>query len=124
MQSVLVTGGAGFIGSHTVRLLLAQGYEVTVIDDLRQGHPDSVPEGILEDLNLFDAQEVADLMQDRHCTSVLHLAASTSVAESMLEPGVYFNNNVAGSLGLLQAMMAAGVTRLVFSSSGSGLQET
>jgi len=119
-QSVLVIGGAGYIGSHTVKLLVGQGYEVTVVDNLTQGHPESIPqEATLVDLSLFDTPELADLMTDSRCTSVLHFAALTSVAESMRNPVEYFSTNVTGSLSLLHAMVAAGVTRIVFSSSAA-----
>jgi UDP-glucose 4-epimerase len=120
VESVLVTGGAGYIGSHTTRWLLEQGYKVTVVDDLSQGHADNVPEAAeLVTMSLFDTGGLAGLMAEVDCAAVLHFAASASVAESMREPTQYFSNNVAGSLSLLHAMVDAEVRHIVFSSSAA-----
>ena len=117
--SVLVTGGAGYIGSHATHKLLQQGYEVTVVDDLSQGHQQAVPEGRLVQLNLEQEDKLADLMEHTRCRAVLHFAASASVADSMQNPTMYFTNNVVGSLSLLSAMERAGVKLCVFSSSAA-----
>lgn len=120
MKPVLVTGGAGYIGSHTVKLLVEQGYEVTVVDNLSQGHRESLPAEVrLVDLDLFDTPELVDLMSETQCSSVLHFAALASVADSMENPAAYFTTNVSGSLSLLHAMVEAGARHIVFSSSAA-----
>jgi UDP-glucose-4-epimerase GalE len=119
MDSVLVTGGAGYIGSHVMRWLLEQGYDAIAVDDLTQGHRNAVPDGRLVVMSLFDMPGLKSLMLETSCTAVLHLAASASVAESMQEPIQYFSNNVAGTLSLLHAMVEAEVQHLVFASTAA-----
>lgn len=119
MQSVLVTGGAGYIGSHVMRWLLGQGYDAIAVDDLTQGHRSAVPDGRLVVMSMFDMPGLKTLMLETKCTAVLHLAASASVAESMQEPIQYFSNNVAGTLSILHAMVEAQVKYLVFASTAA-----
>jgi UDP-glucose 4-epimerase len=114
-----VTGGAGYIGSHTVRLLLNQGYDVTVVDDLSRGHKHNVPRGKLNQINLCQTEAITELMRQYRPDAVIHFAAFIAVGESMRDPGRYFNNNVCGSLSLLNAMIAANVKHLVFSSTAA-----
>jgi UDP-glucose-4-epimerase GalE len=114
-----VTGGAGYIGSHTVRLLLSQGYDVSVVDDLSKGLEHNVPKGRLYRLNLCQTDALTELMRQHNPDAVIHFAAFIAVGESMRDPGRYFNNNVCGSLSLLNAMVAANVKHIVFSSTAA-----
>jgi UDP-glucose-4-epimerase GalE len=116
VKKILVTGGAGYIGSHTVRLLLKQGYEVTVADNLSRGYKHNVPAGLLHVLNLQDTDKLTALLQEKQCEAVIHFAAYALVGESMQSPEMYFENNVGGSNSLFTAMQRAGVKYLVFSS--------
>jgi UDP-glucose-4-epimerase GalE len=118
-RKILVTGGAGYIGSHTVRLLLRQGHDVTVVDNLSKGYRHNVPSSRLHELNLSDTAALVRLMKEQQCDAVIHFAAFISVGESMREPALYFTNNVAGSLSLLDAMVQAGVKHVVFSSTAA-----
>jgi UDP-glucose 4-epimerase len=113
---LLVTGGAGYIGSICARRLLAGGHRVTILDDLSRGHRAAVPAGAeLIAADLLDAASVAAALQ-RGCDGVLHFAALALVPESMEHPERYWATNVGGTLNLLEAMRMAGVGRLVFSS--------
>ena len=118
-RKILVTGGAGYIGSHTVRLLLGQGHDVTVADNLSKGHRHNVPADRLHVIDLADTAALARLMQEKRCDAVIHFAAFIAVGESMREPGRYFRNNLSGSLSLLEAMVQASVKHLVFSSTAA-----
>jgi UDP-glucose 4-epimerase len=118
-HKLLVTGGAGYIGSHTVRLLLEQGYDVAVVDNLSKGYRHNVPEGRLFELDLANTGALAALMRQTGCEAVIHFAAFIAVGESMRVPEMYFANNVAGSLSLLTAMVEAGVKHIVFSSTAA-----
>lgn len=118
---ILVTGGAGYIGSHFIKTYLAQnpGAEVVVVDNLSEGHREALAfsEAIhLCEHNIGDTQQMAGLFQRFPVEAVVHFAASCYVGESQVNPGKYFENNVIQSLRLFQAMEAAGVRRLVFSS--------
>ncbi|WP_300786433.1 NAD-dependent epimerase/dehydratase family protein, partial [uncultured Desulfovibrio sp.] len=119
-MTVLICGGAGYIGSHAVRALRAQGREVVVLDNLLTGHRQSLPadvpfvEGDMRDPALLDA------VFGRYAVDgVLHFAASSLVGESMQLPLAYFSNNVHGMQTLLEAMVRHGVARIVFSSSAA-----
>jgi UDP-glucose-4-epimerase GalE len=114
-----VTGGAGYIGSHTVRLLLARGYDVTVVDDLSKGYRHNVPPERLYELDIRNGSALTELMRQMRFDAVVHFAAFIAVGESMREPARYFGNNVGGSMHLLGAMAAAGVKRMVFSSTAA-----
>ena len=119
MSNILVTGGAGYIGSHTVHQLVKRGYDVTVLDDLSTGFRDAVPEPRLHICSLFDTEQVAQLLVRQKIDAVVHFAAFIAVGESTKEPEKYFTNNVAGSLSLFSAMAEAGVKKLVFSSTAA-----
>jgi UDP-glucose 4-epimerase len=118
-KRILVTGGAGYIGSHTVRLLLEQGHEITVVDNLSKGYRHNVPAKILYKLDIGDTKALKELMRQARCEAVIHFAAFIAVGESMREPERYFANNVAGSLSLLTAMVETGVRHIVFSSTAA-----
>ena len=113
---VFVSGGAGYIGSHTVRRLIANGHEVTAYDDLSAGHRQAVPESVLVVGRLQDTRKLNQIMAERRIEAVVHFAASVNVGESVAEPAAYYENNVGGSLALLDACKQAGVRRFVFSS--------
>jgi UDP-glucose 4-epimerase len=114
---VLVTGGAGYIGSVVVALLLDAAYEVTVLDDLSTGHADAVAPGA--DLVKAPVADAGPVFAEHHYDAVVHLAARSVVAESVEHPDRYWYNNVAETLALLDAMRAQGVSRLVFSSTAA-----
>ena len=115
---LLVTGGAGYIGSVVSRQLLGAGQQVTVLDNLSRGHHAAVPEGAaFVEADLLDPAALDDAFASGPAyDGVLHFAAFALVSESVAEPQLYWRNNVMGSLNLLDAMRAAGVKRLVFSS--------
>ncbi|MGH3326198.1 MAG: UDP-glucose 4-epimerase GalE [Streptomycetales bacterium] len=116
---LLVTGGAGYIGSVVSALLLESGHEVTVVDNLSTGYRDAVPEGArFVEADLLDSPALAAAVP-AGLDAVLHFAARSLVAESVREPGRYFHNNVSGTIALLDAMRAAGAPRVVFSSTAS-----
>ena len=118
---VLVTGGAGYIGSVVSAQLLDDGHDVVVLDDLSTGHADAVPAGaVLHIGSIFDA---AELLVAEPVDAVLHFAAKSLVGESMQDPTGYWHNNVAGTLALLEAMRTHGVMRIVFSSSAAAYGE-
>lgn len=116
---ILVTGGAGYIGSTTSLLLLDAGYDVTVVDDLSRGHRDNVGPKRLRVINTLDTDAITALLKAEPCDAVIHFAAFIAVGESMKAPEDYFHNNVAGSLSLFTAMVRTGVKALVFSSTAA-----
>ena len=118
-RKILVTGGAGYIGSHTVQLLLRQGYDVAVVDNLSKGYRHNVPPERLYQLDLAETQALAELMRQVKPDAVIHFAAFIAVGESMRDPARYFSNNVGGSLSLLTAMVETGVKHIVFSSTAA-----
>jgi UDP-glucose-4-epimerase GalE len=117
MPKILVTGGAGYIGSITSHHLVKRGFEVLVADDLSRGHRHNVPANILHVVRLQDTDALAKLLEG--VDAVVHFAAYISVGESTREPELYFANNVGGSLSLFEAMARAKVKRLVFSSTAA-----
>ena len=118
-RRILVTGGAGYIGSHTVRLLLARGYDVAVVDNLSRGYRHNVPAGLLYEMDLADTGALTELMRQLQTEAVVHFAGYIAVGESMVEPARYFINNVSGSLSLLAAMQDAEAKHVVFSSTAA-----
>ncbi len=118
-MTVLVTGGAGYIGSHTVRALRAKGSQVVVLDSLEYGHEEALLGVELVQGNIRDRDLVASICRSHSVSQVVHFAAYKSVGESMEQPGKYWLNNVAGSVDLVEAILGAGVSEIVFSSSCS-----
>jgi UDP-glucose 4-epimerase len=116
---VLVTGGAGYIGSVTANHLSEQGLQVEIIDDFSTGHQDALPAGILCHAGSIADPDVLARAFRRPFDAVIHFAAFSLVAESMHEPFKYYRNNVAGTLRLLEHVVASGVRRFVFSSSAA-----
>ncbi|MBK9324435.1 MAG: UDP-glucose 4-epimerase GalE [Bdellovibrionaceae bacterium] len=117
---VLVTGGAGYIGSHATRELIVRGHEVCVLDNLSRGHKEAVDKkSKLFIGDVGDSQLVKDILQNHQIDVVMHFAAYIEVAESVLDPEKYYNNNYRNTLVLLKAMSDVGVKRLVFSSTAA-----
>jgi UDP-glucose 4-epimerase len=114
---ILVTGGAGYIGSQTARRLVAAGHEVAVLDDLRRGHPAAVGDVPLVVGDVRDGALVAETLRRHRIEAVVHFAALKSVEESVADPAGYFDNNLGGTNAVLGAMARTGVRRFVFSSS-------
>jgi len=116
---ILVTGGAGYIGSHTVRLLLARGHEVWIYDNLSEGHRAAVPAERLIVGDLCDVAQVDQLVMDRRIEAVIHFAAFTYVGDSVREPGKYYQNNLVNTLNLMECLRRNRVGRFVFSSTAA-----
>jgi UDP-glucose 4-epimerase len=118
-MSILVTGGAGYIGSHTVRALRDRGRDVVVLDDLSKGHAAAVLDAPLVVGRIQDIAAVTDTITANGITALVHFAALKSVGQSVVDPGRYFDENVGGTAGLLRAAVDAGVRHVVFSSSAA-----
>jgi UDP-glucose-4-epimerase GalE len=127
MESVLVTGGAGYVGSHAVKALAENGYAVTVYDNLSAGHVEAI-EAIVKrtgaevnviEGDVLDTARVGDALRASRATAVMHFAAWLSVGESVRDPAGYYRNNVGGTLSVLDAMRSERVGRLVFSSTAA-----
>jgi UDP-glucose 4-epimerase len=117
---VLVTGGAGYIGSVVTEQLIADGSQVFVYDNLSKGHREAVVPGAeLVEAELSDSSTLKQILHDRKIEAVIHMAASSLVGESVESPNKYYRNNVTAGLVLLEAMLACGVKRLVFSSTAA-----
>lgn len=128
-QTILVTGGAGYIGSHAVLALKEKGYEVIILDNLVYGHRDLVENSLKVELIVGDTSDRALLDQifnTRNISAVMHFAAYAYVGESVENPAKYYHNNVVGTLTLLEAMHKAGIHKFVFSSTCAtyGVPET
>ncbi len=115
-MKILVTGGAGYIGSHTVKLLLSRGHDVTVFDNLSAGHRGAVPGGRLVVGDLRDGELLNHTLVTNQIEAVVHFAASTDVGESVANPTKYYANNLVCSLNLLDQCCRHGIAKLVFSS--------
>ena len=116
---ILVCGGAGYIGSHMVLLLLEQGHDVTVFDNLSTGHRDAVLGGRFEQGDLADSAALDRVLGSSAFDAVMHFAAFIRVEESVADPGKYFRNNFCNTLNLLDAMVRHGVLRFIFSSTAA-----
>ena len=118
-MTILVTGGAGYIGSHTVRLLRNLGRDVVVLDSLERADGSALLGAELVVGSIADEALVTKTCRDHNVTAIVHFAAYKSVGESMSSPGMYWQNNVAGTVHLAEGALAAGVQQMVFSSSAS-----
>lgn len=115
-MNVLVVGGAGYIGSHAVARLIAEGHKVVVLDNLSRGHAAAVPVETLVRGDLNDTEFVEKTLRDNAIDVVMHFAAFAEVGESVKDPASYYQNNVVAALSLLEAMRRADVKKIVFSS--------
>jgi len=118
-MNVLVTGGAGYIGSHMVKMLLDEGHNVTVVDDLSNGHRDAVLGGTFIQADICDPNVLDKLLSSTRFNAVMHFAAFIEVGESVLHPEKYYANNTAKTLCLLEAMVRHGIQKFVFSSTAA-----
>ena len=119
-MKILVIGGMGYIGAHVVVELIRAGHKVTVYDDLSTGQPNNAQlESTLIKADILDYRKLCGTLAYERFDAVIHLAAKKAVAESMINPDYYARNNISGSLGLLSAMAANGVKKLIFSSSAA-----
>lgn len=114
--TVLVTGGAGYVGSHCCKAFAGAGWTVVVVDNLSRGYRDAVKWGPLVEADIGDAGVMRHVLETHRPDVVAHFAAYAYVAESVVDPALYYANNVAATLAMLQAMREAGVSRLLFSS--------
>lgn len=115
-MKILVTGGAGFIGSHASKALKAAGHQPIVLDNLRTGHRWAVKYGPFEHGDILDTDRVASIMRTYQIEAVMHFAALAYVGESISHPDIYYKANVSGSLSLINAMRLASVDKIIFSS--------
>lgn len=118
-MNVLLTGGAGYIGSHVVRALTGEGHICVVYDNLVNGHGQAVSGSVLVEGDVGDGQGLRSTLREHSIDAVIHLAAYIEAGESVERPGKYFSNNTANALTLLEAMRDCGVGRLVFSSTAA-----
>ncbi len=117
---ILITGGAGYIGSVVAAELLRDGHEVTIYDNLYKGHRAAIAPGArFVQGDILDGELLRRTLREVHADAVMHFAALSLVGESVAEPALYFRNNVSGTLSLLDAMRDAGVGRLIFSSTAA-----
>lgn len=119
MLKILVIGGAGFIGSHMVKLLGQHNCSITVLDDLSHGHRDAVLFGEFIEGSIADKELLNEIFQRHKFDAVMHFASFIQVGESVVNPGIYYENNVSNSLNLLNAMIKGGVNNFIFSSTAA-----
>ena len=123
-MSLLVTGGTGYIGSHTCKALAAEGYIPVTVDNLSAGHKHAVKWGPLEVADIRDGAALARIFSKYPIEAVIHFAANIEVGEGEVEPAKFYDNNVGGSLSLVNAMLKADVNKIVFSSTCATYGET
>jgi UDP-glucose-4-epimerase GalE len=117
--NILVTGGAGYIGSHVCKELALHGFHPVTLDHLKEGHREFVKWGPLEEGDLRNEGFLRDVIKKHHIDAVMHFASSIVVSESVVDPEKYYRNNIEGSLSLLSAVRAAGIKSFVFSSTAA-----
>jgi UDP-glucose 4-epimerase len=122
-MNILVVGGAGYIGSHMVKMLLEQGHDVVALDNLSRGHRDAVLGGQFVEGDLADRPVLDKLFDSHRFDGVMHFAAHSLVGESVREPAVYYRNNLANALNLLECMLAHEVRSFIFSSTAATFGE-
>ncbi|MGQ2965483.1 UDP-glucose 4-epimerase GalE [Methylophilus sp.] len=118
-MKVLVVGGAGYIGSHMVKMLLGAGHEVITLDNLSNGHRDAVLGGTFIEGDLADTRCLAQLFEQHRPEAVMHFASYIQVGESVRKPDIYYQNNVSNTLNLLDAMLKFDVKKFIFSSTAA-----
>lgn len=118
-MKVLVVGGAGYIGSHMVKMLLGAGHEVITLDNLSNGHRDAVLGGTFIEGDLADTSCLAQLFEQHRPEAVMHFASYIQVGESVRKPDIYYQNNVSNTLNLLDAMLKFDVKKFIFSSTAA-----
>jgi UDP-glucose 4-epimerase len=117
---ILVTGGAGYIGSHVVKMLVEKNHEVVIIDNLSRGHIESIPKNVqCEKVDLLDYETLNVVIKRNNIDAAIHFAAFAYVGESVENPGLYYTNNVVGSINLINSLHKYGVNNIVFSSTCS-----
>jgi len=116
---ILVTGGAGYVGSFAARYLVMSGHDVVVLDNLCQGHRGAVDEHLLVVGDIADTALIGSLLDEHRIEAVMHFAAATNVAESVENPRYHYRNNTVNTLGLLETMIDRGVRKIVFSSTAA-----
>lgn len=120
MPTILVSGGAGYIGSHTVQALIERAFKVVVLDSLITGHRGAVPsQAIFYEGDISDAELIGRIVKDHQVEAVIHFAARSLVGESMLKPDLYFYENTAKSNGFISTLLRQGVNKIVFSSTAA-----
>ena len=123
MKTILVLGGAGYIGSHTVYELIDNGYDVTVVDDLETGFIDAVhPKARFYKGDLRDKAFIDSVFDKERVDAVIHFAANSQVGESMVKPLKYYDNNIGGTRTMLQSMIEHGIKHIVFSATAWALR--
>jgi UDP-glucose 4-epimerase len=119
-MQILVTGGAGYIGSHVVKSLLKKGHQVVIFDNLSRGHIESIPAAVqFEKVDLLNYNQLTSSLKKYKIDAVIHFAAFAYVGESVVNPQLYYNNNLVGSFNLLNALKENSINRIVFSSTCS-----
>ena len=120
MSTWLVTGGAGYIGAHVVKSLLENDFKVVIVDDLSTGLARKVPSNVVfEKIDIAETNKLAQIMKSNKVEGIIHLAAKKAVGESMINPSLYYKENIGGFISLLEAMSQADVKRIVYSSSAA-----
>ena len=115
-MKILVTGGAGYVGSACLRYIASRGHGVIAYDNLVEGHPKAVGDQELVVGDIADTEKLTGVLRKFGADAVMHFAAATYVGESVTNPEYHYRNNIGGTLSLLNAMRAAGVKRMLFSS--------
>lgn len=122
-MNILVTGGAGYIGSHTVRALIHAGFTPIVVDNFSRGHRNAIPSDVkVIELDIANPK-IINVLRDNNIKGIMHFAAHSQVGESMINPSIYYENNVVGSYRLIESARQAGVQHFVFSSTAAVYDE-